>query len=306
MPLLLVWLAVFFWLIGSAQAQLGPPDDRAISYLNNSGGTAATFVSPQNPLPTTATISGTVTANTSINAISTLPTLGPGTQVPQGSLAGAAYVQPVYGSATGGGSQVDLTHGLPVQIVGGSSSSLAIASATFPSLSAGPQSLYENLMGQLYVDHPTLDVTGQGSAAGALRVVPANGSLIGVSISPPTDMLAGPTAISSGGTPSLAINTNGTSSTQLVLSGSAGLTAIFQCSINGSFQGAQAFNHATGFTESGATGNGVWTFPSAGCAQIVITATAGSTTATMEASAGPPVPPVSNAVYLSSPTTLSN
>ena len=50
----------------------------------------------------------------------------------------------------------------------------------------------------------------------------------------------------------------------------------------------------------------MWTFPSAGCAQIIVTASAGSTTATMEASAGPPVPPVDNFVYLTTPATLTN
>jgi hypothetical protein len=60
-------------------------------------------------------ISGSISASSALNATSTLPTLAAGPQSPQGSLAGAAYVQPVFGSASGGGTQVDLTHGLPVQ-----------------------------------------------------------------------------------------------------------------------------------------------------------------------------------------------
>lgn len=79
-----------------------------------------------------ANVSVTATANTTVAAQSTLPTLSPGTQTPTASLAGAAYVQPVFGSATGGGTQVDLTHGLPVNVVagggaGGTSSSFGAA-----------------------------------------------------------------------------------------------------------------------------------------------------------------------------------
>jgi len=61
-------------------------------------------------------ISGTITAsaNSTVAAQSTLPTLTAGSQTPTASLAGAAYVQPVFGSAAGGGTQVDGTHGLPV------------------------------------------------------------------------------------------------------------------------------------------------------------------------------------------------
>ncbi len=62
----------------------------------------------------------TVTATSSINAVAALPTLAPGAQAPQGSLAGAAYVQPVFSSTAGGGTQVDATHGLPVAILAGS------------------------------------------------------------------------------------------------------------------------------------------------------------------------------------------
>ena len=72
-------------------------------------------VSASNPLP----ISGTISAASSLNATATLPTLAPGSQSPQGSLAGAGYAQLVFGSASGGGTQVDGTHGLPVQLLAG-------------------------------------------------------------------------------------------------------------------------------------------------------------------------------------------
>ncbi len=72
-----------------------------------------------NPLPTTATVaSGTF--DSAIVGIAALPTLVAGTVVPRGSLAGAAYVQPVFGSTAGGGTQVSSAAGLPVNIVAGS------------------------------------------------------------------------------------------------------------------------------------------------------------------------------------------
>ena len=68
-----------------------------------------------NALSTTATVaSGTF--DDTMTAIAALPTLAPGTQRPRGSLAGAYYVQPVWGSASGSGTQVDDTHGLPVDV----------------------------------------------------------------------------------------------------------------------------------------------------------------------------------------------
>jgi len=97
-------ISVIGFLAGAAVAQVQPVQLVA-------GGAV---VSATNPLPTTATISGSVTVNDNITAISSLPTLSAGAQIPRGSLAGAAYSQPVFGSATGGGTQVDATHGLPV------------------------------------------------------------------------------------------------------------------------------------------------------------------------------------------------
>lgn len=72
-------------------------------------------VAAANPLPVT----GSITANSSVTAIAALPTLTPGSQSPQASLAGAQYVQPVFSSTAGGGTQVDATHGLPVAILAG-------------------------------------------------------------------------------------------------------------------------------------------------------------------------------------------
>ena len=75
-----------------------------------------TIVSLSNGLPVNV-VAGTISATSSVNAVSTLPTLAPGAQTPQASLAGAAYVQQVFGSASGGGTQVDGTHGLPVSVM---------------------------------------------------------------------------------------------------------------------------------------------------------------------------------------------
>ena len=66
-------------------------------------------------------INGSISAASTINATATLPTLAPGSQAPQGSLAGATYTQPVFGSASGGGTQVDATHGLPASLLQGGS-----------------------------------------------------------------------------------------------------------------------------------------------------------------------------------------
>ena len=67
--------------------------------------------------------------SSTVNAVNPLPTLAPGAQTPQASLAGAAYTQPVFGSSLGGGTPVDATHGLPVNVIAGSSGNAA-ASAT--------------------------------------------------------------------------------------------------------------------------------------------------------------------------------
>lgn len=62
----------------------------------------------------------TATATTAFTAASSLPTISPGAGAAgYESLAGAQYSQPVFGSASGGGTQVDATHGLPVNCVVG-------------------------------------------------------------------------------------------------------------------------------------------------------------------------------------------
>lgn len=71
-------------------------------------------VSAANPMPTTG--GGGGGGSSTVNAASALPTLTPGSQTPQGSLAGATYVQPAFGTASGGGTQVDATHGLPTDV----------------------------------------------------------------------------------------------------------------------------------------------------------------------------------------------
>jgi hypothetical protein len=86
-------------------------------------------VSTTNGLP----VSGTVTANSSVTAIAALPTLAPGAQSPQASLAGAQYSQPVFGSTAGGGTQVDSTHGLPVaQTTAANLNATVVGTGTFP------------------------------------------------------------------------------------------------------------------------------------------------------------------------------
>ncbi len=71
------------------------------------------------PLPVTGTFTGTVTANSAATAAAALPTLSAGSTVIYQSLGGAQYVQPVFSSTAGGGTQVDATHGLPVAVLAG-------------------------------------------------------------------------------------------------------------------------------------------------------------------------------------------
>jgi hypothetical protein len=65
-------------------------------------------------------ISGNITATavTAATAADSLPTVAPGAGPVYQSLGGAQYVQPVFGSANGGGTQVDSLNGLPVTIQG--------------------------------------------------------------------------------------------------------------------------------------------------------------------------------------------
>ena len=65
-------------------------------------------------------ISGNITATavTAATAADSLPTVASGAGPVYQSLGGAQYVQPVFGSANGGGTQVDSLNGLPVTILG--------------------------------------------------------------------------------------------------------------------------------------------------------------------------------------------
>jgi len=108
----------------AAKAQI--PGAAPIAYLYCYIGTG-TVNSPANWTACDAAnplnITGSFSASTSATAASSLPTIsaGAGAAVYE-SLAGALYVQPVFGSTIGGGTQVDATHGLPVNIVAGAGS----------------------------------------------------------------------------------------------------------------------------------------------------------------------------------------
>ena len=77
-----------------------------------------------------ACIAGSISATTSATATNSLPTIsaGAGASLYE-SLGGSLYVQPVFNSASGGGTQVDTTHGLP--IVGISGGTAVPVSGTF-------------------------------------------------------------------------------------------------------------------------------------------------------------------------------
>ena len=78
-----------------------------------------------------ATFSGSVSATTAATSQSTLPTLSPSASSPiYESLGAGLYVQPVFASATGGGTQVDVTHGLPVNVVAGGAGGGAVFGPT--------------------------------------------------------------------------------------------------------------------------------------------------------------------------------
>jgi hypothetical protein len=83
--------------------------------VNYQSGTGPQQVSSTFPLPVT----GSFSAATSATAASSLPTIsaGAGAAVYE-SLGGSLYNQPVFGTASGGGTQVDSTHGLPTQGTG--------------------------------------------------------------------------------------------------------------------------------------------------------------------------------------------
>ena len=82
-----------------------------------------------------ATFSGSVSATTAATSASALPTLSPSASSPiYESLGAGLYTQPVFGSASGGGTQVDATHGLPVNVIAGGGGAATLAAG---SVSAG-------------------------------------------------------------------------------------------------------------------------------------------------------------------------
>lgn len=123
-------------------------------------------------------IAGTINASSAANATAALPTLAPGSQSFQQSLGGGLYTQPVFGSAAGGGTQVDATHGLPVNCIVG----CAAAPAITPSASASTEAshVFKASAGTLY----SLTFTNQGAAGFLLfldaATVPADGAVTGV------------------------------------------------------------------------------------------------------------------------------
>jgi hypothetical protein len=79
------------------------------------GGQGLLFIDTTGKLCVAATV--TATATTTGTAASALPTISAGAGAAMyESLAGAQYSQPVFGSASGGGTQVDATHGLPTDV----------------------------------------------------------------------------------------------------------------------------------------------------------------------------------------------
>jgi hypothetical protein len=83
-----------------------------------------------------ATFSGSVSATTAATSASSLPTLSPSASSPiYESLGAGLYVQPVFGSASGGGTQVDATHGLPAAVT-----SQPRAARNFPGCTVGTSS----------------------------------------------------------------------------------------------------------------------------------------------------------------------
>lgn len=114
-----------------------------------------------------------VTANstTEATATATLPVgLTPGVNPFYESLGGGTYSQLIFGSASGGGTQVDATHGLPVNIVAGN-----IPGVTGP-VAPGTAAGYSLLTGAVYTSTPpTLATTQQA----ALQVSARGGLLFG-------------------------------------------------------------------------------------------------------------------------------
>jgi hypothetical protein len=144
--------------------------------------TVATCGSLSNPLGNQASltqtqggalcISGSISASTSATAASALPTLTAGSQPLYESLGGSLYVQPVYGSVSGGGTPVDGTHGLPVAIVsgGGSGGTSSSFGAAFPTTGTAAGMSQGGNMVPLTGTSNNLNVNLAGNSFGTLTV----------------------------------------------------------------------------------------------------------------------------------------
>jgi hypothetical protein len=146
-----------------------------VESIGANGSNNCVEVSATNPFPTSAA----VTANTSYTAASSLPTLSAGAGAAgYESLGGAPYAQPVFGSASGGGTQVDATHGLPVAPYSWGGGILGAATAWGIAPSGNVQGVNANILGPL----------GQQLAAASLPVVLTAAQLI--TLTPPTSVTA--------------------------------------------------------------------------------------------------------------------
>lgn len=123
---------------------------------------------------------GSVTANTSATAASSLPTLGPGSTVQYQSLGGGLYVQPVFGSSAGGGTQVDSTHGLPVLNLAGAAIIGKVGiDQTTPGTTNGVQVVAALPAGTALIGKFGIDQTTPGSTNG-VNVDPSAASTAGI------------------------------------------------------------------------------------------------------------------------------
>jgi hypothetical protein len=153
--------------------------------------------------------------NSAVTITSTLPTIATATAVPTASKAGAAYVQPVFDSTTGGGSYVGLGTGLPVNItqVNGASTSggipvtatsLAVISGSTDGTSktglqysgvaavaeTSASALTNGTQGYMSLDpnNRSLRIDNVASTAGGLSIssqyVPANNTALAIDASP--------------------------------------------------------------------------------------------------------------------------
>lgn len=118
-----------------------------------------------------------------LTAIAALPTLAPGDQQPRGSLAGAAYTQPVYGSTAGGGTQVDATHGLPIH---GDGTALPVSVATITTITnpVGVKGVDGSTIAGSTNAFPVAGVGTAGTAAGGVLTIQGVASMTKLLVTP--------------------------------------------------------------------------------------------------------------------------